>query len=80
MIDAVNLASAQASQGNHLVVHCHAGIGRTGMFAACLAVHNLGCSSVEAISWVRQRIPGAIEVPEQIRIIELYAEGGSEAC
>lgn len=80
MVDAVNLASAQADQGRHVVIHCHAGIGRTGMFAACLAVHNLGLSSVEATSWVRERIPGAIEVPEQTRIIELFAEGGSGLC
>ena len=80
LIDAIDLASTQARHGHHLVVHCHAGIGRIGMFAACLAVHNLDFSSIDAISWVRERIPGAIEVPVQIRIIEMYAEGGSEAC
>ena len=80
MIDAVNLASRRAHQGSNLVMHCHAGIGRTGMFAACLAVQNLGFSSVKAISWVRERIPGAIEVPEQIRIVELFSEGGFKLC
>ena len=80
MIDAVELASMYARQCYHLVVHCHAGIGRTGMFAACMAVSNLGYSSGEAISWVRERILGAIEVPEQIEVIKLYAEGRSESC
>ena len=59
LIDAAALTSTRARQGQHLVVHCLAGIGRTGMFAACLAVHNLDFSSIDAISWVRERIPGA---------------------
>ena len=80
LIDAVALTSTRARQGHNLVVHCHAGIGRTGMVAACLAVYNLGFSSDKAISWVRERIPGAIEAPEQIRMIDLYAVGGSEVC
>ena len=72
---AVELACEQAGQGYHQVVHCHAGIGRTGMFAACLAIRIMGFSASDAISWVRERIPGAVEVPEQVQLIKLFAEG-----
>lgn len=73
--EAVELACEKARQGYHQVVHCHAGIGRTGMFAACLAIRIKGFSGSEAIFWVRERIPGAVEVPEQVQFIKLFAEG-----
>ena len=43
-----------------LVVHCHAGMGRTGLFLACLAQRALHMSPVEAIDWVRSYVPGAL--------------------
>ena len=48
-----------------MVIHCHAGLGRTGMFAACMAKGGLDYSSEEAIQWVRESIPGAVEVRDQ---------------
>lgn len=53
------------TQGDSVAVHCHAGIGRTGMFLACLAKRSMDVSSEEAVSWVREFIPGAVEVSEQ---------------
>lgn len=58
-----------SQQGRNVVIHCHAGLGRTGMFAACLAKNGLGYSSEEAISWVKKSIPGAIEVPGQEQLV-----------
>ncbi len=43
--------------GNKVAVHCHAGIGRTGMFCACLAQEILGLTPQESIEWVRQLYP-----------------------
>lgn len=51
--------------GENAVVHCMAGIGRTGMFTACLARKIMGCSGQEAIDWVRRFIPGALENRQQ---------------
>ena len=47
------LAHAQAAW--HIVVHCAAGLGHTGLFLASLAKRALGLSGAEAIQWVRQQ-------------------------
>jgi protein-tyrosine phosphatase len=60
---------AHSNAGGNIVIHCHAGLGRTGMIAACIAKMGLGYSSEEAVLWVRQYIPGAVEVPGQEQLI-----------
>lgn len=64
---AVQQTVAQAQAGQHIVIHCSAGIGRTGLFAASLAKCCLGLSGQEALQWVRHYIPHAVETPEQQR-------------
>ncbi len=53
------------SQGKNVAIHCHAGVGRTGMFAACLAQDLLGLAPASSIDWVRQYIPFAVETQFQ---------------
>jgi hypothetical protein len=69
---AVETVWSHAREGQNVAVHCNAGIGRTGMVMACLARQELGFSAVEAINWVRQYIPGAVETAEQVRVVEDY--------
>lgn len=56
---------AYASAGENVAIHCSAGIGRTGLFAACLARKVFGVSGKEAIQWVRRYISGAVETTAQ---------------
>ena len=65
----VNLTLSNAKAGRNMIIHCHAGIGRTGLFVAYLARRVLGLSGAEAIRWVRRYIPGAVEVSEQEEMI-----------
>jgi protein-tyrosine phosphatase len=68
----VHKALNLSRSGKGIVIHCHAGIGRTGMFAACMAKDGLEYSSEEAISWIREYIPGAIEIPEQEMMVRSF--------
>ncbi len=55
--------------GKTLAIHCHAGIGRTGMFAACLAKIVFNMDGESAVYWVRKFIPDAVENQRQFRFV-----------
>jgi Cyclin-dependent kinase inhibitor 3 (CDKN3) len=63
---------AELRDGRHVAIHCRAGRGRAGMFAACLAREALGLSGDEAIAWIRELVPGAVETRGQEELIRTY--------
>ena len=67
--EAIEKTLEHAQAGQNVVIHCHAGLGRTGLFVAYLAKRVLGLSSEEAIHWTRKHIPYALETYEQLRFI-----------
>ncbi|MBI5166672.1 MAG: dual specificity protein phosphatase family protein, partial [candidate division NC10 bacterium] len=65
----VKITVEHARAGRNIAIHCSAGIGRTGLFAAYLAKQVLGLSGEEAINWIRQYIPRAVETCEQRQLV-----------
>jgi len=66
--DFVVFAENARSEGKKLVVHCDAGIGRTGTMLACYLVSK-GYSATDAIEEVRIRRPGSLETIEQEEVV-----------
>lgn len=69
---AVRQALAQAQSGRNIAVHCYAGIGRTGLFLACMAKTARQLKPSEAINWVRAAIPHAVETPSQMQLVSEF--------
>ena len=69
---AVDTALARARAGQNLAVHCYAGLGRTGMFLACMARRALGKNADEAVAWVRSYVPNSVESPEQVAMVRMF--------
>ena len=66
---ALQAAVSAVQAGENLAIHCHAGVGRTGIFAALMAHELLGTNAEESISWVRKYIPYAIDTDYQKRFV-----------
>ncbi len=64
------------STGEHVVIHCRAGIGRTGIMASAILIKS-GCSAQEALQAVSKA--RGVEVPdtdEQIQWVHLVEQSG----
>jgi len=65
---ASTLVIEHANRGRNILIHCHAGVGRTGVFMVHLAKIVFGFSGEQAIQWVKRYI-SMIESEEQRRFI-----------
>lgn len=59
-----------------VMVHCFAGLGRTGTIIALYLVES-GMGPQDAVELVRSRRPGSLEVPEQEEFVLNWRRGGS---
>ena len=62
----------RATSGENVAIHCLKGVGRTGMVLACMAKRVFNLQGVQAIEWVRDYVPGAVETAAQRAVVENY--------
>ena len=70
--DTVDYIHERIRNNEPTMVHCAAGIGRTGTILACYLIKYHKLSTEEAISRVRQERPGSVQSESQEIAIELY--------
>jgi len=69
---AVRLLREAVADGGRALVHCDAGLGRTGTVVACYLV-TTGLDARAAIAEVRSRRPGSVETYAQEAAVEAFA-------
>ncbi|XP_075327077.1 protein tyrosine phosphatase domain-containing protein 1 [Odontesthes bonariensis] len=72
IIDGVKVLAFAVNEGR-VAVHCHAGLGRTGVLIACYLIYTLRISPSEAVHYVRIKRPRSIQTREQINQVFDFA-------
>ncbi|KAM5172907.1 protein tyrosine phosphatase domain-containing protein 1-like [Mantella aurantiaca] len=68
ILDAVKVIAFALREGR-VAVHCHAGLGRTGVLIACYLIYACRVSAADAIRFVRLRRPGSIQTGSQVSVV-----------
>jgi atypical dual specificity phosphatase len=70
--EALEVINREVAVGGRVLVHCHAGKGRTGTVVAAWLVER-GMTAGDAIAQVRELRPGSVETSEQEAAVQEYA-------
>nr|CCC95910.1 unnamed protein product [Trypanosoma congolense IL3000] len=69
VLRSVQVMDSHVKKSGKVLVHCHAGLGRTGLIIACYLVYAHRMPSADVIAMVRERRPGAIQTSKQVRFV-----------
>ncbi|KAI4491255.1 hypothetical protein M0802_010289 [Mischocyttarus mexicanus] len=71
LLDMVKVVAFAVQEGR-VAIHCHAGLGRTGVLIACYLIYNLRVRANDAIRFVRMKRPCAIQTRGQIICVQEF--------
>ncbi|XP_043943806.1 protein tyrosine phosphatase domain-containing protein 1-like [Protopterus annectens] len=73
MLDGVKIMAFALQEGK-VAIHCHAGLGRTGVLIACYLLYATRVQPNEAIQFVRIKRPSSIQTRAQINLVYDFAQ------
>ncbi|CAH1377967.1 hypothetical protein MTP99_019350 [Tenebrio molitor] len=73
LLNMVKVLAFAITEGR-VAIHCHAGLGRTGVLIACYLVYSLRVSANDAIRYVRLKRPGSVQTRGQILCVRHFAQ------
>lgn len=73
ILDMVKVMSFAIQEGK-MAIHCHAGLGRTGVLLACYLVFTTRMSADQAILFVRTKRPNSIQTRGQLLCVREFAQ------
>ncbi|KAK2583033.1 hypothetical protein KPH14_009075 [Odynerus spinipes] len=71
LLDMVKVVAFAVQEGR-VAIHCHAGLGRTGVLIACYLIYSLRVRANDAIRFVRMKRPCAIQTRGQIICVQEF--------
>ena len=72
LVFAVDFVHRRITHNQPVMVHCLAGLGRTGTILACYLIKHKNMSADDAIQKVREKRPGSIQSFSQEEIIHKF--------
>ena len=72
MLNIVTAMAYHLDNGGKIAVHCHAGLGRTGLAIACYLVLNQNITPGNAVLMVRGKRPGSVQTQSQTMFVTQF--------
>ena len=73
-LESVKWISKMVSEGNPVLIHCNAGLGRSGVIASCYLIYQHRYNPTKAIEYIRSKRPGSLETYWQVKFVYDFTE------